>query len=80
MFTCAPFSVVDQDYGLQVYPAYVYLGNTAVIRCLIPSFVKKYIKVTSWVASDGARITTDIHKGTTLVHKYVLFLILARFS
>ena len=62
------YTVVDQDYDLQVYPAYVYQGNTAVIRCLIPPFVRKYLRVTSWIASDGARITTDIHKGTLANH------------
>ena len=58
------FSVVDQDFELQVYPAYVYVGNTAVLKCLIPPFVREHILVTSWVSSDGQLIKTDIQNGT----------------
>ncbi|XP_043471448.1 Down syndrome cell adhesion molecule-like protein Dscam2 isoform X2 [Leptopilina heterotoma] len=42
-------AVVRQKYEVQVRDAYVFSGNTGVLRCEIPAFVKEYIAVTSWV-------------------------------
>lgn len=32
---------------------YVIRGNTAVLKCNIPSFVADFVKVESWVGSEG---------------------------
>ncbi|XP_046662354.1 Down syndrome cell adhesion molecule-like protein Dscam2 isoform X5 [Homalodisca vitripennis] len=45
-------AVVKQKYEVQVYDEYVISGNTAVLRCQVPSYVSEYIMVTSWV-QDG---------------------------
>lgn len=41
---------------------YVIKGNTAVLKCNIPSFVSELLKVEAWVASDGTEFlpTADI--------------------
>jgi hypothetical protein len=44
--------VVSQSYEVQVYRAHVLLGNTAVLHCVIPAFVKDYVTVTSWFRDD----------------------------
>lgn len=47
------FSVVNQFYEAEVVSEYVIKGNTAVLKCNIPSFVTDFVKVDAWVASDG---------------------------
>ncbi|XP_049954966.1 Down syndrome cell adhesion molecule-like protein Dscam2 [Schistocerca serialis cubense] len=38
-------------------------GNTAVLRCHVPSFVRDYVAVTSWLRGTRDRIVTDIDTG-----------------
>lgn len=53
------FSVVKQIYEVQVYDEYVIKGNTAVMKCHIPSFVVEYVKVISWSQVEtGARYSS----------------------
>lgn len=47
------FSVVNQYYEAEVVSEYVIKGNTAVLKCNIPSFVADFVKVEAWVASDN---------------------------
>ncbi|XP_076177155.1 cell adhesion molecule Dscam2 isoform X1 [Ptiloglossa arizonensis] len=42
-------AVVHQKYEVQVRDVYVLAGNTGVLRCEIPTFVKEYVAVTSWI-------------------------------
>ncbi|XP_046988374.1 Down syndrome cell adhesion molecule-like protein Dscam2 [Schistocerca americana] len=56
-------AVVKQFYELQVYDEFVVLGNTAVLRCHVPSFVRDYVAVTSWVRGARERITADVSTG-----------------
>lgn len=32
---------------------YVIKGNTAILKCTIPSFVTDFVVVNSWISSDG---------------------------
>ncbi|CAM1302677.1 Uncharacterised protein r2_g1267 [Pycnogonum litorale] len=45
-------AVVSHVYSAQVYDEYVIEGNTAVVKCHIPTFVSDYIKVTAWFRQD----------------------------
>ncbi|KAJ4435738.1 hypothetical protein ANN_18355 [Periplaneta americana] len=45
--------VVNQYYEAEVVSEYVIRGNTAVLKCNIPSFVADFVKVESWVGSEG---------------------------
>lgn len=47
------FTVVNQYYEAEVVSEYVIKGNTAVLKCTIPSFVADFLRVEAWVASDG---------------------------
>uniref|UniRef100_A0A182YKL4 Ig-like domain-containing protein n=1 Tax=Anopheles stephensi TaxID=30069 RepID=A0A182YKL4_ANOST len=46
--------VVNQYYEAEVVSEYVIKGNTAVLKCNIPSFVTDFVKVESWIGSDGS--------------------------
>lgn len=45
--------MVNQYYEAEVVSEYVIKGNTAVLKCNIPSFVADFVKVEAWMASDG---------------------------
>lgn len=45
--------VVNQHYEVQVYHTHVSAGNTAVLVCVIPTFVKEHVSVTSWSRDES---------------------------
>ncbi|XP_077564303.1 cell adhesion molecule Dscam1-like [Haemaphysalis longicornis] len=59
-------AVVEQYYEVQVYDEFTIAGNTAVLRCHVPSFVRDDVVVVSWeqkqaekttVVTNGARMS-----------------------
>lgn len=46
------FSVVNQFYTAEILKEYVIRGNTAILKCNIPSFVADYVSVEGWVVDD----------------------------
>ena len=48
------FSVIAQTYTTDAHKTYVILGNSALIKCEIPSFVADFVSVISWVDNKGA--------------------------
>ena len=59
------FAVVGQSYQVNVHDEYVLLGNAALLRCLIPSFVSDFVVVDSWESDDDAvHITPNLLHGT----------------
>ncbi|GAB6033414.1 Down syndrome cell adhesion molecule-like protein 1 [Chamberlinius hualienensis] len=64
-------AVVLQVYEAQVYDDFVMRGNTAILRCQIPSFVSEYVKVTSWIKDPGGsvlHVNMNDSKYTVLPH------------
>ncbi|XP_070509703.1 cell adhesion molecule Dscam1 isoform X3 [Chironomus tepperi] len=55
-------AVIDQKYTVQVHDEYVILGNTAVLKCQVPSYVSDYVVVTAWILNTGVHLypNTDI--------------------
>lgn len=49
--------VVSQYYVTEAENEYVIRGNSAVMKCKIPSFVADFVQIDSWIADDG-----HIHK------------------
>lgn len=39
-------------------------GNTAVLKCNIPSFVADFVRVDAWLGSDGTEYTSTTDFGT----------------
>ncbi|XP_054712901.1 cell adhesion molecule Dscam2-like [Uloborus diversus] len=72
--------VVQQKFLPQVYDDYVIRGNTAVLRCHLPSFAREYVTLDSWIKDDETILkSTDIEDdkytvlstGELLLHKIV---------
>lgn len=55
--------VVRQKYEVQVRDAYVLAGNTGMLRCEIPAFVKEYVAVTSWFQDSAFNIYPTAESG-----------------
>lgn len=55
--------MVRQKYEVQVRDAYVLAGNTGVLRCEIPAFVKEYVAVTSWLKDSAFNIYPSAESG-----------------
>ena len=47
------FPVVAQTYNTYGDQVHVILGNSALVKCDIPSFVADFVAVVSWVDNDG---------------------------
>ena len=58
------FSVVGQPYEVNVVDEYVLLGNSALLRCLIPSFVTDFVQVDQWIGQDATIHAHDRTNGT----------------
>lgn len=54
LFSLVP--VVNQFYKAEILTEYVIRGNTAVLKCSIPSFVADYVAVEAWIADDGTEL------------------------
>lgn len=56
------YLVINQKYSVQVHDEYVISGNTAVLRCQVPSYVADYVVVTAWIQDNGLHLypNTDI--------------------
>nr|XP_053626456.1 cell adhesion molecule Dscam2-like [Cherax quadricarinatus] len=46
-------AVVHQEYQTDVVPEYVILGNSAILKCNIPSFVADFVSVQAWLTDKG---------------------------
>ena len=47
------FSAVNQDYMIRAGAEDVIMGNNALLKCSIPSFVADLVSVISWLDTDG---------------------------
>ena len=53
MMTNILFSVSNQRYEIDILRESVILGNDAIFKCSIPSFVSDFVSVDSWVDSEA---------------------------
>uniref|UniRef100_A0A8D8R7X1 Down syndrome cell adhesion molecule-like protein Dscam2 n=1 Tax=Cacopsylla melanoneura TaxID=428564 RepID=A0A8D8R7X1_9HEMI len=58
-------AVVQQLYATEVNNEYVIQGNSAVLKCHIPSFVADYVAVESWISDEGDEIFVDVTSKST---------------
>lgn len=91
---CAGFfpAVVAQDYLTQVLDEAVLRGNSAILKCVIPSFVADFVSVQAWVDLEGKAYTASDRYGTrgaeqdwpaggnTIVLHFTLFIVLIYLS
>lgn len=60
-------SVVSQAYAVNLMEEYVLRGNSAILKCHIPSFVSEYVSVNSWIISEDSK---DIEIKLESAHNY----------
>lgn len=48
---------MTQFYEAEVLSEYVIRGNSAVLKCNIPSFVADFVRVEAWLGDDGNEYT-----------------------
>ncbi len=60
-------AVVSQKYSTSPeHEVYVIVGNSALIKCAIPSFVADFVSVVSWVENNGLEYFSN-HIGTLFI-------------
>ena len=47
------FSVTSQHFQVDIFREVVIVGNDAIFKCSVPSFVSDFVQVDSWVDSEG---------------------------
>lgn len=57
------FSVMNQDYDVQVHADYVIIGNTALLRCHVSAYASSYVTVTSWTQDDIIHFYPNVDSG-----------------
>ena len=50
------FSVTSQRYEIDILRESVIIGNDAIFKCSIPSFVSDFVSVDSWVDSEAKSV------------------------
>ena len=58
--------MVQPSYEIDVFKENVILGNDAIFKCQIPSFVSDLVTVESWVDSESKEIRMNSILGKTL--------------
>lgn len=57
------FAVVNQRYDPEVQNPGGFIGGNVLIKCNIPSFVRDYVTVTSWLQQPSFNIYPSIESG-----------------
>ena len=55
---------MQQSYETRIPDGFVILGNSAALKCVLPSHVSDVVSVQSWEASDGAVFFPSSDYGT----------------
>lgn len=67
------FSVVAQAYKVDVEVLAASRGCTAILRCVVPMFVKELVRVVSWVQEPAFYIYPSL-QGGNIIHEYTYFI------
>ena len=67
-------AVVTQEYQTDAHSVYVIVGNSALIKCEIPSFVADFVTVNSWIDNTGSEYfaEVDLNYGKIVVIDYLI--------
>jgi hypothetical protein len=64
--------VVHQFYQTRVIDEFVLKGNTATLKCLVPSFVSDFVEVVEWLSDDQSLSLATNENGKD-THLYFCF-------
>lgn len=56
---------MHQFYQTRVIDEFVLRGNSATLKCLVPSFVADFIDVEAWLDEEGVEITRPLPDEST---------------
>lgn len=57
---------MSQAYTVNLMEENVLRGNSAIVKCHIPSFVAEYVTVSSWIISEDDVEETEIQSNQTI--------------
>lgn len=52
MHTYLIILVAKQNFEIRVIDEFILLGNSAIMKCLLPSFVSDFVQIISWLIID----------------------------
>ena len=62
--------VVNQNFLTEASNEYVIMGNSALMRCVIPSFVSDFVSVQNWQDETGnVLVSNNNNYGTKYKHR-----------
>lgn len=73
------FSVVAQNYEIDVIKEFAIKGNSAVMKCQVPSYVSDFVHVISWITEDTEFILGSDYGRRFCVLKDQMCIIFPRF-
>lgn len=62
--------MLHQRYDLEVQNPGGFIGSNVIIKCIIPQFVKDYVRVTSWLEEPLHNIYPTLEGGKKFDTKY----------
>uniref|UniRef100_A0A8W7P936 Ig-like domain-containing protein n=1 Tax=Anopheles coluzzii TaxID=1518534 RepID=A0A8W7P936_ANOCL len=60
-------AVINQHYGADILMEYVIRGNSAILKCSIPSFVSDFVRVEAWIDEENNEL---VHSENYVVNQY----------
>ena len=58
------YNALQQDFKIHVaFETYVILGNDALLKCEVPSFVSDLVDIFGWIDNGGNQFLTDFNYG-----------------
>ncbi|XP_035788173.1 Down syndrome cell adhesion molecule-like protein Dscam2 isoform X30 [Anopheles albimanus] len=60
-------AVINQHYGTDILMEYVIRGNSAILKCSIPSFVADFVRVEAWIDEENNEIPSENYDGKYMV-------------
>lgn len=73
------FLVVNQLYTVNVMDESVLRGNTAILKCHIPSFVADYVFVSGWISNDGDEYSINANQADGIDQNSLIILEYSKF-
>ena len=65
-----------QDYESDADKEYVIKGNSAIMKCEIPSFVADFVSVQSWIDSEGKSYFPDNNYCNSKINWKLVFILI----
>ncbi|XP_064480488.1 cell adhesion molecule Dscam1-like [Ornithodoros turicata] len=56
-------AVIRRRYDVKVYEEFVIKGNTAVLRCHVPEYVREFVSVTAWIVDETIKVASGYLRG-----------------